>query len=76
VLDCYAPETVLRQRLEQREQTPGAISDGRRDILSQFRRDYEPVQTSEPGYHVRLDTTRSIACCVQQALAAIQAGTS
>jgi uncharacterized protein len=74
VLVCHAPETVLRQRLEQREHAPGAISDGRRDILPQFLHDYEPVQTSEPGYHVPLDTTQSIACCVQQALAAIQSG--
>jgi predicted kinase len=76
VLDCHAPEAVLRQRLEQREHAPGTISDGRRDILPQFLHDYEPVQPSEPGYHVRLDTTQSAVCCVQQALAAIQEGKS
>jgi predicted kinase len=74
VLACHASEAVLRQRLEQRERVPETISDGRRDILPQFLHDYEPVQPGEPGYHVRLDTTRSMACCVQQALAGIQEG--
>jgi hypothetical protein len=76
VLECWAPETVLRDRLAQRERVPGTISDGRWDIFPQFLRHYEPVQTSEAGEHVRLDTTQSSAGCVQQALAAIYEGRS
>jgi aminoglycoside phosphotransferase family enzyme/predicted kinase len=76
VIECVAPEAVLRERLEQRTRVPGTISDGRSDILPQFQRQYEPVQAGEYAHHVRLDTTQPSECCVQQALAAVQEGRS
>jgi uncharacterized protein len=72
VLECWAPEATLRQRLRAREHLPSTISDAREDILSQFHRDYEPVHADEATCCVRLDTTLGIAQCVQQALASIQ----
>jgi hypothetical protein len=71
LLECLAPESVLRTRLQAREQSAEAISDAREDILSAFQRDYEPVRASEWSCHVRLDTSRDVEHCVQQALAAI-----
>jgi len=73
VLECRAPEEVLRQRLRQRGGTAETDSDAREDLLPQFQREYEPVQRHETACHIRLDTTQSMESCVQQALAAIDA---
>lgn len=74
VLDCHAPETVLRARLEKRMQQPGSISDGRPEIFADVARDYEPLQETELPHRIRLDTTHCITRCLQQALAAIYEG--
>ena len=72
VLECWAPEAALRARLRQRERSPASISDAREGVLSQFQRDYEPLQADEAICCVHLDTTQSIEQCVRQALAEIQ----
>ena len=72
VLECWAPEATLRVRLREREHSPASISDAREEILSQFLRDYEPLQADENICCVHLDTTQSIEQCVQQALAGLQ----
>jgi predicted kinase len=72
VLECWAPEAVLRARLRARQGSSTSISDAREPILSPFRRDYEPMQTTEPMSWARLDTTESVDACIQQGLAAIQ----
>jgi aminoglycoside phosphotransferase family enzyme/predicted kinase len=74
ILECLAPEAVIRQRLQARARAPGTISDGRWEIFRSFQRHYEPVQEVKPASHICLDTTQSIQTCVQQALAAIQEG--
>ena len=74
VLECYASEAVIHQRLAARMQTPGSISDGRVEILPQFQQDYEPVTASEALFHIRLDTAPPVEQCVQDALAALQEG--
>ncbi len=71
VVECWAPEATLRERLRARERLPTSISDAREGMLSQFQRDFEPVQTNEATCCVRLDTTQGIEQCVQQALACI-----
>lgn len=76
VLECYAPEAVIRQRLAARMQTPGGVSDGRLAILPQFQQDYEPVTASESVVHIRLDTAHPVEQCVQDALVALQEGRS
>ena len=76
VLECYASEAVIRQRLAARMQTPGGVSDGRLAILPQFQQDYEPVTASESVLHIRLDTAHPVEQCVQDALAGIQEGRS
>jgi aminoglycoside phosphotransferase family enzyme/predicted kinase len=72
VLECSAPEAALRARLRQRERAPGSISDAREGLLSQFQRQYEPLQADEGICCVHLDTTQSLEQCVQQALAGLQ----
>jgi len=71
LLECLAPESVLRHRLQAREQSAESVSDAQEDILSAFKRDYEPVRAGEWSCHVRLDTTQEVEHCVQQALAAM-----
>lgn len=68
IIVCGAPEAVLRQRLRQREQEPGVISDAREDVFEQFQRTYEPVHAAEAPCVIPLDTTRSVSACVQDAL--------
>jgi aminoglycoside phosphotransferase family enzyme/predicted kinase len=80
VMDCVAPEAVIRERLEQRSRRTGSVSDGRWAIFHQFRQQYEPVQADEHesgamGY-IRLDATQPVERCVQLALADMQAGRS
>jgi predicted kinase len=72
VLECWAPVSVLHERLGQRAQTAQVISDGRPDIFAEFQRHYEPVQASAGAHHVRLDTRQPLEVCVRQALAALQ----
>jgi hypothetical protein len=74
LLECCAPVEVIRARLEARRRTPGVISDGRWDILPQLQRDYEPIENDSMAMHICLDTSQPLAACVQQALAAVQAG--
>jgi aminoglycoside phosphotransferase family enzyme/predicted kinase len=74
LLECLVPEEVLRARLEQRTQTPGGISDGRLEILPQFKQRYEPVRKIGKMDPIRLDTAQPIVKCVQHALAAIEEG--
>jgi predicted kinase len=72
IVECWAPDEVLRTRLRQREYLPTSISDARVEILDQFRRDFEPLDADEGLCAVRVDTTQSLDQCVQQALAVIQ----
>ncbi|WP_089938756.1 bifunctional aminoglycoside phosphotransferase/ATP-binding protein [Candidatus Entotheonella palauensis] len=82
LIDCVAPEAVIRERLEQRMRTPGSVSDGRWAIFPQFKQQYEPVdadtlgQGLAPTRYIRLDTTQPVEHSVQQALAEIQKGRS
>jgi predicted kinase len=71
ILECWAPEAVLRARLRARECSPASISDAREVILSQFQRDFEPLQAEEGAEKVRIDTTEHPEQCIQEALAAI-----
>jgi len=71
LLECLAPESVIRSRLKAREQGEETMSEAREDILSDFQRDYEPVCKDDWTCHIRLDTTQDVGSCVQQALAAI-----
>lgn len=80
LLDCVAPEAVIRERLEQRMRTPGSISDGHWAIFPEFQRQYEPVDATGrerdgTGY-IRVDTMQPVEHCVQHALADIQEGRS
>ncbi len=75
LVDCVAPDDVIRERLTQRMRTPGSVSDGRWAIFPQFKQQYEPVDVATleaPTRYIRLDTTQPVERSVQQALAEIQ----
>jgi aminoglycoside phosphotransferase family enzyme/predicted kinase len=72
VIECLAPEAVLRERLRERERSSTSISDAREEILEQFRDAFEPIQSDEEACWVCLNTAKSLDACVQHALAAIE----
>ncbi|WP_179131025.1 bifunctional aminoglycoside phosphotransferase/ATP-binding protein [Candidatus Entotheonella palauensis] len=82
LIDCVAPEAVIRERLEKRMSVPGSVSDGRWAIFPQFKQQYEPVNVETldgglmPTSYIRLDTTQPVERSVQQALGEIQKGRS
>jgi aminoglycoside phosphotransferase family enzyme/predicted kinase len=73
LLECLAPESVIRARLKARDNDTETLSDAREDILDDFKRDYEPVCEGDWPCHVRVDTTQDGERCVQQVLAEIYA---
>lgn len=56
-VECLAPMTLIRQRLEARRQDPRAISDGRWELFRSQRADFDPTGDIIPehGFRLRLD---------------------
>ncbi len=56
-VECRAPVTLIRQRLEARRQDPRAVSDGRWEIFRAQRADFDPTDDIIPqhGFRLRLD---------------------
>ncbi len=55
--DC--PDTVVKLRLEEREQDPDAISDGRWELYPAQKDEFEPPQPEE-GIVIAIDTSRPL----------------
>lgn len=55
MIECRAPEDVVRQRLRER---PAGVSDARVDLLDSFGRSWEPITELGPDEHVVVDATR------------------
>jgi uncharacterized protein len=66
ILETRAPEQVIRERLERRRLDPTEISDGRWEIFPRHRSEFE---APAPGEAVILESNRSLADEVDQALA-------
>ena len=60
VVECVLPPEVAQQRLNQRMEDGGAISDGRWEIYQQQRREWEPVKEVPDNRHLLLDTSGSL----------------
>jgi aminoglycoside phosphotransferase family enzyme/predicted kinase len=56
-VECRAPMTLIRQRLEARRQDPRAVSDGRWELFRAQRTDFDPTEDIIPehGFRLRLD---------------------
>jgi predicted kinase len=60
IVECTAPDAVIRQRMEERTAKKDQPSDGRWEIFEEQRADFEPVRTGE-GSLVRLwDSTADL----------------
>lgn len=56
-VECRASLKIIRQRLAQREKEIKAISDGRREIFDQQRKDFDPIKDPVKPKCLRLQTT-------------------
>jgi len=56
-VECRAPVTLIRQRLEARRRDPQAVSDGRWELFRDQRADFDPTGDIIPqhGFRLRLD---------------------
>lgn len=70
LIECRCPREVTLQRLHQRAQAP-SISDGRVDIFDAFAKSFEPIEELEPGEHIVIETTGSVADSVRALLASL-----
>ena len=60
VLECHAPESVVRERLEGRSSKGRAVSDGRWEIYHHQAATFEPPSEIPTGCHVVLDRGRPV----------------
>jgi uncharacterized protein len=60
VLECQAPESVVRERLEGRANRARAVSDGRWEIYHHQAASFEPPSEVPAGCHVVLDRSRPV----------------
>jgi len=72
VIECVAPEEVVRDRLMQRLVAEGSVSDGRWELYAHQRADFEPVHELPPSEHLVIDTTHPLAICADRAEAALR----
>jgi aminoglycoside phosphotransferase family enzyme/predicted kinase len=56
-VECTAPASLIRQRLERRRRDPQAVSDGRWEIFRAQRADFDPTEAwiKRNGFRVRMD---------------------
>ncbi len=56
-VECRAPVSLIRQRLEARRQDPRAVSDGRWELFRAQRADFDPTGDIIPqyGFRIRMD---------------------
>jgi len=60
VLECHAPEGVVRERLEGRSSKGRAVSDGRWEIYHHQAATFEPPDEIAAGCHIVLDRGRPV----------------
>lgn len=60
MVECVLPPDIARQRLDQRVEAGGEISDGRWEIYQQQQQEWEPVQEVAEERHLMLDTSGSL----------------
>jgi predicted kinase len=60
VVECYAPDAVVRERQRRRENEPWATSEGRWEVYLAQKARLEPATEVPPSRHVAIDTTRPL----------------
>jgi len=57
LIECVAPESVIRQRLERRIKQRNGVSDGRWEIFPAHKAGFEPIRQEESSDHLVWDST-------------------
>jgi aminoglycoside phosphotransferase family enzyme/predicted kinase len=69
MLECRAPEPVLRERLAVRT---GGLSDAREDLLDRFLASWQPIDELPTSEHLVLDATRPVDGLVEEVVARLR----
>lgn len=64
-IECMASEEVVRERLAHRFERE-SVSDGRLEILDQFRQDFDPLAEVPAGSHIVADTSGTVEEALSQ----------
>jgi len=59
IVECVCPDTVVRNRLQQRLNDATEPSDGRWEIFAAQKKDFEPIREFVEGKHIVVDTSRA-----------------
>lgn len=57
---CLCPEEVMRERMEQRQQDPQAVSDGRWEVYLQQKTRFEPPVELGPDQLISINTSQAL----------------
>ncbi|MBI4640656.1 MAG: AAA family ATPase [Candidatus Tectomicrobia bacterium] len=69
LIECQTSEEVLKTRLEERTSMGGDLSDGRWELLSRQKEEFEPVNEFPQEEHIVVDTTQSPEECLKEVMA-------
>jgi len=70
-IECVAPESVIRERLERRAREWPDASDARWELYPQIKAEFEPVRELPPECHLVVDCARPLGEALDSVLAAI-----
>jgi predicted kinase len=60
VIECFAPDEVVKARQEQRASEAWTASEGRYEIYEQQKREVEPADEVSEGERLSMDTTQGL----------------
>ncbi|MGD9731927.1 MAG: AAA family ATPase [Desulfamplus sp.] len=66
-IECYADESIIKQRLIKRENT-AYVSDARIIHFDQFKNRAEPIDELKESNHIKVDTANSVKDCIKEIL--------
>jgi aminoglycoside phosphotransferase family enzyme/predicted kinase len=59
IVECVCPDAVVQERLEQRSKDPAEPSDGRWEIFSAQKNNFDPITQEAEEKHLVMDTSRA-----------------
>jgi predicted kinase len=60
IIECTAPDHIIRSRLEARQLRKAEPSDGRWEIYCEQKTQFEPIQLDERAHHRAWDSTTDL----------------
>jgi aminoglycoside phosphotransferase family enzyme/predicted kinase len=68
LIECVAPEGIVKERLDARQASGKGPSDGRWELYTAQKADFDPVTEFPAAMHTAVDTARSTEECLEEAL--------